>query len=77
MRSKIDKKPADDLESSKSRPGRRSMTDGGGWHAGRVGPPTQHVMSQEAWDNNYRPKTVSVNCNGSWFSVPVAVRRLK
>ena len=75
MRYKPDKKPSWDLESAKSRPGRRSMTDGGGWHSGRVGPPAVHVMSMEAWMNNRCPKTVSVNVNGSWFSVPVRVMK--
>lgn len=73
---KPDKKPSWELVSSKSRPGRRSMTDGGGRHRNRVviAGQVRHVMSEEAWRNNFRPKTVSVKINDRWYSATVVVQ---
>jgi hypothetical protein len=76
MRSKKDKKPSWELDSSQSRPGRRSMTDGGAWHSGRVVNPATltHTMSASAHRNNFNPKRVSVKITDRWYSAKVVVK---
>jgi hypothetical protein len=73
---KKDKKQSWELDSSTSRPGRRSMTDSGGWNAGRVVDPAKltHGMSAKAWRNNFRPDRVSVKINDRWYSARVVVK---
>jgi hypothetical protein len=73
---KKDKKQSWELESSQPRPGRRSMTDAGGWHRGRVVVPGKisHTMSPEAHRTNFYPKTVSVNINDRWYSATVIIK---
>jgi hypothetical protein len=76
MRYKPDKKQSWGLDSSMSRPGRRSMTDSGGWNAGRIVDPSTltHTMSERAWRNNFRPSRVSVKINDRWYSARVVVK---